>query len=121
MTGTTVNIPLTTLAAGTHDVGPAAVSDADSLITITIDRTVANGLNAVGAAVSVRLAPSQSDDGGATWIELAAATATGGVQPKGATTSVIEVGLWPGTGRQVKAAVTVTGGAVAVQGTLATQ
>ena len=120
----TISIPLVTLPAGSRDFGPAPVPDGDSLITITIDRTVTNGLNSKTAATLVTLTSYQSGDSGATWNELSSATAPGGIFVKNGVTaaaSVIGVGLWPGTSRQVKANLTVAGSSVAVAGTVATQ
>lgn len=120
MAGTTINIPLTTLTVGSHDIGPAAVADADTQITITIDRTVTNGLNSLTPATQITMTSFLSFDGGTTWIEMGAATTNGGTPAKGGTTSAIQVGLWPGTSRQVKANVIVTGTSVAVQGSVTT-
>lgn len=120
----TVNIPLTTLPLGSHDFGPAAIPDADSLIVISIDRTVANGLNSKTSATQVTMTSFQSNDSGVTWNELASATTEGGTFVKNgvtAATSTIGVGLWAGTSRQLKANLTVSGSSVAVQGTVTTQ
>jgi hypothetical protein len=118
--GTTVVIPLVTLPVGSQDFGPAAISDADSLIAITINRNVVGGLNSLTSATQIVMTSFVSFDGGVTWNEMASATTTGGILPKGGGTSAIQVNLWPGTGRQVKANVTVSGSPAAVSGSVAT-
>lgn len=122
MAGTT-NIPLVTLTVGSHDLGPASVANGDSQTVLTLDRTVANGFNSRTSATQVTLSIQQSNDGGATWNELASADIPGGVYTKNGvtiTSSSVSVSFWPGTNRQVKGNVTVTGSSVAVQGTLTT-
>lgn len=116
---TTLPIPLTTLPAGSRDFGPAAIPDGDSKIVITIDRTVTNGLNSQPVTTQIVIRPFQSNDGGVTWQELASGTAQGGPVTRG-TTSGITVGLWPGTSRQIKSNLTVSGSSVAVSGTVTT-
>ena len=121
----TVTIPLTTLTVGGHDFGPATAPDGDSLITINIDRTVVNGLNAQPATTQITLESFQSNDGGVTWQNLAVNTVTGGLLPAKGGGSVLtdQLGttLNPGTGRRVRATVTVAGSGVAVAGSLVTQ
>lgn len=118
---TTIPIPTTTLAVGPHDYGPAPIADNLKQATITIDRTVAGGLNATPSA-SIDLSVFVSSDGGATW--------------QGATTGNCQGGIWPapkggqwnsialtfqfggGTNRQVKGTVVVNGQSVAVGGSI---
>lgn len=120
----TTNIPLTTLAVGSRDFGPASVADADTAVTLSLDRTVAGGLNATPAA-QVNIEILQSNDGGATWKMIASAVANGGliIGRGGTDITVSSIGTtWdPGTSRLAKATVVVTGASVAVAGTLTTR
>jgi hypothetical protein len=121
----TLTIPLATLTVGVHEFGPADVANADSLIRLSIDRTVANGFNAAPATTVALIYVFQSDDGGVTWTWIAGDQVTGGIyiSPKTGLeedTDYVEVNLNPGTGRQAKAQVTVSGASVAVAGTLTT-
>lgn len=121
----TLNIPLVTLQPGSYRFpasGAASVADADNGITLTIDRTVTGGLNSVTFAVTVAVQAFQVDAAGTR--QLGGATAPGGVitaDKGGGTVTVFgyNTPLFPGTSRQVYATVQVTGGPVAVQGTLA--
>lgn len=126
----TTTIPTTTLQIGVRDFGPANIADADTSITLTIDRTVANGLNAT-PATHLSIEAKVSLDGGVTWTLAAGAGIEGGQlamppPPRGPggfyTTNVLRVGLdqFPGTGRRIKATLTVSGASVAVAGTLTT-
>lgn len=121
---TTFTIPLTTLPLGTQQFGPSHPADSESAILLTIDRTVAGGLNATPAAV-IAFTVEQSNDGGGTWQLRVGGTMPGGLIPAGRgggnlAASTLSVDLAPGTSRQLRASVTVTGSAVAVAGTLAT-
>jgi len=122
----TLTIPLATLPVGTLNfpaTGGAAVPDADTSILLSIDRTVAGGLNSKTAATTIFIESWQSGDGGATWQSLAANTVVGGIFTKGGTqinTDHVGTGLNPGTGRLVRASVTVSGASVAVAGSLTT-
>jgi hypothetical protein len=126
----TVTIPTTTLQIGARDFGPATISDADTSITLTIDRTVTNGLNDT-PATHLSIEAMVSLDGGATWTLAAGAGIEGGQLPQPPpprgpggfyTANVLRVGLdqYPGTGRRIKATLTVSGSSVAVAGTLTT-
>ena len=123
----TVNIPLTTLAPGTFSfpsAGGQAIADADTLITLSIDRTVTNGLNSQPGTTTIEIQTFQSYDGGATWFNLAGALISGGTfTNKGVTVthSMVITALQPGTSREVRAVVTVSGASVAVAGSLTTQ
>ena len=121
-----LTIPLTTLPVGTLNFGPSSVADADVSLTLTIDRTVTGGLNSLTSATAINAQIWQSNDGGATWQEIGEVGINGGtfVTKTGATATVSVMGpehLLPGTSRQLRATVTVTGTAVAVAGTLTTQ
>ena len=119
----TLNIPLTTLAPGTYNFGPANVADADSVTRLSVNRNVTGGLNSLSAAVTVSIEVWQSDDSGASWYNLATAGLVGGPggdSPKTPGTNSVEVKFAPGTGRQARAVITVSGGSVAVSGTLTT-
>lgn len=126
----TVTIPTTTLQIGVRDFGPAAIADTDTSITLTIDRTVANGLNAT-PATHLLIEAMVSLDGGATWTMVAGAGIEGGQLPQSPpprgpggfyTENVLRVGLdqYPGAGRRIKATLTASGASVAVAGTLTT-
>lgn len=121
----TLTIPLTTLSPGTREFGPAVLADTDSLVTLTIDRTVTSGgtpgFDASPATTTAVLAIDQSNDGGATWTNLCTETLVGGVHTlRGQPVTTDDVGtyLLPGTSRQGRASVTVSGAPVAVQGSL---
>lgn len=118
----TLNFGPVTLPLGTRVFGPAALADSDTKALLTIDRTVTGGLNATAAA-RITIDVEQSNDAGATWQQLASGDIRGGtiIIHGGATDTSDDVGmnLWPGTGRQARATVTVSGAAVAVQGSLA--
>jgi hypothetical protein len=127
----TLTIPLTTLAVGAHTFPPAggaSVADGDSLVRLSIDRTVKNGsvqgFNGQPATTTALIYAYQSNDGGATWKWIAGDQVTGGIYTSPKTgqenTDYVEVGLDPGTGRLVRATVTVSGAAVAVAGALTT-
>lgn len=123
----TLAIPLTVLNDGTRHFGPAPVADADVMAVLSLDRTMAGGLNSLTSAATLELTIDQSGDGGATWFPLADAMITGGLvpaepPPKGpggnAATAGVGVRFAPGTGRQARATVITTGGPVTVQGSL---
>lgn len=124
MAGTT-QIPLTTLAPGTYHFGPAALANSDSQAKLTIDRTVTGGFNALTAATQAALDVEVSLDGGTTWLQQAAVTFLGGIfaiKPSegGGTLAAngFTVSLPPGTGRQARATVVMSGTSVAVAGSL---
>jgi len=121
----TLTIPLISLPDGARVFGPANVADADRQTVLTVDRTPAGGLNSLTTATSVDLLVEQSDDGGTTWFLLVDGQIPGGAQPafRGggtAASDTIAVTFAPGTSRRVRATMTVTGGPVAVQGSLTT-
>lgn len=132
----TVAIPLARLAPGEHQYPPGgggvAVADTDTRITLTIDRTVSQGqtqgFNNQPATTTADITAWQSDDGGASWFLAVGGTMAGGQSfrappPRNdgglVTESTAQVDLYPGTGRQVRATVTVSGATVAVAGSLA--
>jgi hypothetical protein len=120
----TFNIPLSTLTVGTHDFGPAPIADADQIVVLTVDRTVASGFNFLTTATTCQISAWQSNDNGATWNELASAGFPGGISSNHAgqvNSNDIGVNLWPGTSRQARAEVVIAcPSSVAVQGTLVT-
>lgn len=119
----TFNIPLTTLPVGSRDFGPVTVADNDTEVTLSVDRTVSGGLNATPSA-SLVVQVSQSGDSGATWKVIAAATFPGGtVNFRGSVLTASQlITTWdPGTGRQGKATIAVSGATVTVAGTIITQ
>jgi hypothetical protein len=119
----TLTIPQTTLPVGTRSFGPTTISDTDTGVILTVDRTLAGGLTAT-PATHISLIIEQSNDGGANWEQLAIAGIEGGVVPakngQTATTSSVGTDWDKGTGRQVRATIVVTGAAVAVAGSLVT-
>ena len=127
MAPSSVPIPLDALTVGTHAFGPVTAPDDVSQATITIDRTVsrpnANGLNGQPATTTLDIAVWQSSDDGTTWQLRASAGLIGGIYASNEAgdpyvASSVTVELVPGTGRRVRATVTVTGARVAVAGTL---
>jgi len=120
----TLTIPSVNLPNGARTFGPANVADTDVTTVLTVDRTVAGGLNSLTAASTIETLVEQSNDGGTTWFTLVDGTWFGGAVPvKGggtATTAQIAVTYGPGTGRQTRATLTVAGGPIRVQGSLTT-
>ena len=123
----TITIPLTTLTLGAHDFGPATVQAGDSLAVLTVDRTVANGLNATSGA-HIDLLLSFSANGAAPWAQQVTAGIDGGQHfnndkvtglPVLETQSNVRVGLDQVQGMKVMATITVSGAQVAVAGSLA--
>lgn len=129
----TLTIPLTTLPVGQRTFGPVTVPDTDTSVTLTVDRTVAGGLNALTSSSTLAMAAEMSNDGGATWHAVdttAPGTRTewgtaGGLIPTRTGNAPASSGTWPlapGTGRRVRATVTVAGpSSIAVAGSIATQ
>ena len=119
-----ITIALVTLAPGSYRfpvTGGHAIADADTLIDLEIDRTVVAGLNSLTGSVSLAVAAYQSNDGGTTWTELGASSFPGGLigdGPAPDTSSGFRTTVHTGTSRLVYGTVDVTGGAVAVAGTL---
>lgn len=120
MAGTT-NFGPVTVNPGTRTFGPAVLADTDTGVDLTIDRTIANGFNATPAA-SATISFEQSNDGGTTWTMLVETGLTGGIQTMhgGIQVNSNDVGcsLQPGTSRQGRAVVVISGASVAVQGSL---
>jgi hypothetical protein len=126
---TTVSIPLTVLSVGTHDFGPAAVADTDTQAVLTVDRTVSKGnvqgFNNQPSTTTADIQIYQSNDGGATWQLLIDGLMVGGTFNNAktgqvATTSSVTIDFNPGTSRQAKASIVVSGASVAVSGSLTT-
>lgn len=69
---TTLTIPPTTLAAGTHQFGPAPVPVGSTVMTITLD------VSSYPTDREVTVALEASYDGGATYQQIAGATRNGG-------------------------------------------
>lgn len=119
----TVTIPLTTLPAGTYSfpaTGGQAIADTDSKISLLVNRNVTGGLDSA-SGVTVSLSAYVSFDSGVTWRLLGACTIPSGIQAEDGvrdTQSGFYTTVFPGTNRLVRATVTVTGGSVAVSGTL---
>lgn len=120
MAGTIV-IPLTTLPTGQRTFGPLTLADTDVLAVLTIDRTPANGFNSQPGTTAASIAIEQSLDGGISWQQLVSGTFTGGVLTRrGQEVDSNDIGVFPvpGTGRQLRAQVIISGSPVAVQGSL---
>jgi hypothetical protein len=121
----TFTIPLTTLAVGAHHFPPSggyAAADADTGVSLLINRTVTGGLSTAPATTTAQVTAEQSGDGGTTWDLVVSAQLTGGPQDDktGSPSPASETGgrLPAGTGRTERATVTVAGASVAVSGTL---
>lgn len=131
----TISIPTSRLAPGEHQYPPGGggspVADTDTLIVLSIDRTVSQGqtqgFNGQPATTTAEITAWQSSDGGASWFLAVGGTIIGGQffnapPPRGdgslITASSVRVPVYPGTGRQVRATVTVAGATVAVAGSL---
>lgn len=122
----TFNFGPITLNIGTRVLGPTSVPDADSSVTLTIDRTVTNGFNSQPDTTQATFFIDQSNDGGNTWKTITSAgPIIGGIF------TVDKTGLTktqerqftqfdPGISRQVRFTFTVSGSTVAVAGTLTT-
>lgn len=125
----TTSIPLVTLPVGSRTFGPHSATNTESSVTLSIDRGVTNGLNSLTLASQIAVDVQQSNDGGATWIDLGTWTAPGsaitwtdrqGVQH----VYTVSSGTWPllaGTSRKLQATVTVSGPSpIAVSGSIST-
>lgn len=122
---TTTTIPLVTLPAGSRTFGPANAADTETSITLTIDRTVAGGLNSLTTASLLSVDVQQSDDGGTTWLDLGNWGTDGGSDIDGhGNVFTVSSGTWdlrPGTSRKVRGTVTVSGpSSIAVAGSIVT-
>lgn len=121
---TVLTIPSVNLAVGPRSFGPVAVATAESMVTLTVDRTPSGGLNARPATTTIDVQFQMSFDG-TVWNDLAFASFVGGVYSNPLTgqknTDVFMCSIWnPGTaGRTARATVTVAGSSVRVAGTLA--
>lgn len=120
---TTFTIPLVTLPVGSQQFGPAHPVDAETQVIMTIDRTVAGGLNSLTTASTVNVDVQQSNDGGSSWRDLGGWGTVGG--PGSIKNPNSSFGGWwllPGTSRQLRATVTVSGpSSIAVAGTITSQ
>jgi hypothetical protein len=110
----TFTIPQTTLPVGTTSLGPFTIADSDAVISTVIDRTVPGGLNSLTSATLYSLTAQQSNDGGATWHDLAGDSGVpGGLIPAKGGGSKTQDTTWtqlnPGTSRQVRAQVIISG------------
>ena len=121
---TVLTIPSVNLAVGSRTFGPVAVATAESMVTLTVDRTPSKGLNALPATTTINVQFQMSFDG-TVWNNLADASFVGGVYSNPLdgqkNTDVFACSIWnPGTlGRTARATVTVAGTTVRVAGTLA--
>lgn len=121
----TFPIPQQTIdpAHGPYLFGPQSVAPNDSKIVMTLDRTVAGGLNATPAAYLTYVA-EQSNDGGTTWFVAVGSDAHGGPPPNDRfgsplpTQATVDV-YGSGPGRQLRVTVNASGAPVVIAGTLA--
>jgi hypothetical protein len=124
----TVTIPATVLdpAAGPRDFGPVTVQPADSTAVLTIDRTVASGMDATPAA-EIDITVNRSADSGQTWLLWLSGHVLGGpqtfldrqgVQHRYAT-AAITCDLVPLRGQRIKATIAAQNSPVTVAGSLA--
>ena len=118
----TINIPLTTLQPGLREFGPVSVNNQLVSAVLAVDRTVVGGFDGQPDTTQCEIEVWQSNDGGTSWVLLVGGGMRGGhlTDKNGATIqqSSVTANLFPGTSRQVKAALTVAGAPVAVSGTL---
>ena len=113
----TVDLALTVLGVGGYQFGPYPVGDADTQVTLTVDRTLGVGLNTLDSSTVIAVTISQSPDGGS-WTILNTGTVVGGAFGD---TSVVTVDLLPGAGRLVRVDIAVSGGPeVAIAGSFVT-
>ena len=121
---TTLTIPSVNLAVGSRSFGPVPVATAESMVTLTVDRTPLKGLNALPATPTIDVQFQMSFDG-LVWNNLADASFVGGIYSNPLdgqkNTDVFACSIWnPGTaGRTARATVTVAGTTVRVAGSLA--
>lgn len=116
-----VPIPLVTLPVGPLTVGPSTLAAGFAQAAITVDRTVANGLNSKTTDTTIQAEIQQSDDNGATWTTIAVSQTQGGISSN----HNGQINIYPiqvslsGAACQMQALLTIGGTPVAVAGTLA--
>lgn len=108
----TVPIALTTLTAGIHEFGPLTLDNTHRQAVLTIDRTVAGGLNSQTSVDSTSIDIWLSIDAGISWIGPNGGTVVGGIQldktGSTRTSNVLTVGLGtPEAGRLLKGRIVV--------------
>lgn len=81
MTSHQLNMPNVTLPVGSRTFGPFSIGN-NSQATVTIDRTVAGGLNSLDATSTLQVTIQSSPDGGTTWNDDVSSTFPGGVFSK---------------------------------------
>ena len=120
---TTIPIPLTTLPVGSTTFGPVTVS-ALTAITLTVDRTVAGGLNSLTSASVLTISFDDSHDNGVTWTNRGITHSIGGTilhNGVARTSDTSGVSFDDAGAVQVRAVVTVSGpSSIAVAGSLTT-
>lgn len=123
---TTVTIPLTTLAVGPHTAGPSTVGSNLQSVTLTIDRTVAGGLNSLTSSSVLSISFDMSTDGGTTWQNIGVTNPIGGIinhhgGQLNTEVDSVQLGDVGAAGRKIRAVVTVQGpSSIAVAGSLTT-
>ena len=133
----TTTIPLTTLPIGSQVFGPHVAQASESSVSLTIDRTVAGGLNSLTLDSVLAVLVELSNDGGTTWHATdtdqmgtqTAWTAVGspvtytdkqGVQHVYTVSSATWY-LFPGNPRRIRATITVSGPSpIAIAGSITT-
>lgn len=115
-------IPLTTFPVGVTRFGPFARAGTLTHTVLTLDRTVANGLNSNPTTIITYMV-ERSVDSGVSWQAFSGSTTTGGIiQGDGGVTvtSQVDDTHWttPQAGGQFRVTVTIAGHSVAVSGSL---
>lgn len=120
---TTIPIPLTTLQVGTTTFGPVTFPPSFSRTVLTIDRTVANGLN-VNPSTTITYQVELSANGTTGWRNISGSTVTGGIlQNDDGSTVTAQIDdthwgtPWPAN-QHLRAVVIIAGHACAVSGSL---
>lgn len=116
----TLTINLTTLPVGTTVFGPMTIGN-NTRAGISVDRTVAGGLNSVGTDSAIAVLIQTSPDG-TVWSDLCGATWDGGITVTShgqINTSSVETGDVPPAATRVQVITTVTGPSpIAIAGTV---
>ena len=123
----TLIIPVTTFDPEVmHGYGPYTLKQQDNVANITIDRTIAGGLNSLTPEVTGEIVLDFSTDNGQTWTLLASSGFEGGLvvwtDRFGVQHTITIVAITVGTdlvkGAQIKGTAVVHGGSVNMTGTV---
>lgn len=118
-----LTVPLITLPVGQHVFGPITVGGTFNNVTVSVDRTVANGLDTAPSTTTFSFLMEHSPDGGVTWHPtIAGGPFAGGTELADGhvnhTDTVTADWTPPWTGNRVRVTTTVTGGSVAIAGSI---